>query len=159
MMLPHHSTDHALKRALMAPMYGRSQSSAALRHPPYIPVSDAMRRDLRRVNLLSRNSIHEHLAGGAIDQVKAEEFGAFAHPPPYTSVLFLTCRAAPLARNPLYSIEITALNSLNDAPRVNDPAIAADAGNSFLMRHWIETRAPYSRMLGRELRHGFHRTS
>ena len=27
---------------------------------------------------LSRNSIYEHLAGRAIDQVKAEEFGAFA---------------------------------------------------------------------------------
>ena len=28
-----------------------------------------------------------------------------------------------------------ALNNLNDAPRVNDPSIEADAGNGFLMRH------------------------
>lgn len=28
-----------------------------------------------------------------------------------------------------------ALNNLNDAPRVNDPSLAAEAGNGFLMRH------------------------
>src|SRR5260370_2633694 len=28
-----------------------------------------------------------------------------------------------------------ALNNLNDAPRLNDPTTAADAGNAFLMRH------------------------